>query len=66
MFDVEFNSIGQKTLAAPELVFGACFGGFFGVILCFFVGVFYFPQAQRCLDVLQGREMSRMESGLLL
>lgn len=64
MFDVELNSIGQKTLAAPRACFlGGVLVSFCGFLLVFF---FFFSQAQCCLDVLQGREMRRMECSSLL
>lgn len=43
MFDVELNSVGQKTLAAPRACFQGSLGGFF-VSFCVFLLVFFFPK----------------------
>lgn len=42
MFDVELNSVGQKTLAAPRACFRGSLGGFF-VSFCVFLLVFFPP-----------------------
>lgn len=44
MFDVELNSIGQKSLSCPQSLFSGLVGFFFLVSFCgFFVGGFFFP-----------------------
>lgn len=44
MFDVELDSIGQKTLAAPRDCFWGSLGFFFCVVLCFFCWYFFSPK----------------------